>query len=139
MIHMKFIESTEMNVILPFLRLLNDQIPLDILQNRLKDMVKNSYQCIGVYDDDKLIGICGIWILVKYYVGKHLEVDDVVILPEYRGKNIGKELMQYVKHYAKENDCLAIELNCYVHNQKGNKFWRDGGFKQIGNHFQKKL
>ncbi|EQD69526.1 GCN5-related N-acetyltransferase, partial [mine drainage metagenome] len=37
------------------------------------------YQCAGLYDDGRLIGICGLWILTKYYVGKHIEPDNVVI------------------------------------------------------------
>ena len=102
-------------------------------------MMQQNYQCIGVFDDEKLIGICGIWILIKYYVGKHIELDNIVILPEYQNKNIGTELMAWIELYAKENNCVASELNCYVGNEDAHRFWKKEKYELIALHFQKKL
>jgi GNAT superfamily N-acetyltransferase len=102
-------------------------------------MLQQNYRCIDLYDQKKLIGIYGLWIPTKYYAGKHLEVDNVIILPEYQNKNIGTKLMQWIDTFAKENDCVANELNCYVKNDKAHKFWKKQGYKVIALHFQKKI
>lgn len=135
----KLVPKTKIYSILPLLRLLNDKISEQVLKNRLDEMINQGYECVGVYDKRKLIGISGLWILTKYYAGRHIEPDNVIIMPEYRGKGVGKLLMQWIYKYAKEKGCIASELNCYVTNEKGQKFWFNQGYKILGYHFQKKL
>ena len=102
-------------------------------------MMLQGYQCVGVYDDTKLVGISGIWVLTKYYVGKHIEPDNVFILPEYQGKGIGKLLMNWIFDYAKSIGCKASELNCYTENDAGQRFWKQQGYEVVGYHFRKKF
>jgi GNAT superfamily N-acetyltransferase len=70
-------------------------------------MVEKGYECVGVYDGNKMIGICGMWILTKYYVGRHIEPDNVMILPEYRGQGIGEKMMEWVYEYGRSKGCIA--------------------------------
>ena len=125
--------------IIPLLRTLNDDLSEDLLRSRLGEMVSQGYQCVGVYDDSNLIGICGLWIITKYYVGKHIEPDNVVFLPEYRSKGIGNELMAWIFEYGRTLGCEASELNCYLLNKKGQAFWEAQGYEAIGYHYQKRL
>ena len=137
MITFNFIAKEDIYSIIPFLHLLHKNIPEEILKERLDEMIEFNYKCIGIFDEKRLIGICGIWILVKYYVGKHIEADNVIILPEYRNKKIGKDLIKYIEEYAKDIGCIASELNCYIQNEEGKRFWEQEGYKAIGYHFQK--
>lgn len=125
--------------IIPLLQILDDRITGDVLSERLNEMFDKGYICLGVFDEDKLIGISGLWILTKYYVGRHIEPDDVVILPEYRGYGIGEKMMEWIYNFAKEQGCIASELNCYVGNSAGQKFWANEGYRIIGFHYQKKF
>jgi len=135
----KFIEAQNMKSIIPLVALLNPGTSEKILLERLNVMMENNYQCLGVYDKEKLIGVCGLWTLMKLYNGKHLEPDNVIILPEYRGKGIGELLMEWIDNYAAENNYEAIELNAYVENLKGVEFWKKTGYFIRGHHFQKLL
>ena len=119
--------------------MLDESLNETLLKERLGEMLGQNYRCIGIYDNEKLIGICGIWILTKYYVGKYIEPDNVVILPEYQGQNIGKQLMQWIYDYAQKINCVASELNCYVGNKKAQSFWEKEGYEVIGLHYQKKF
>ena len=125
--------------IIPLLQILNDAISEEVLKERLTEMIEKGYECVGVYEDDQLIGMCGLWILTKYYVGRHLEPDNVMILPEYRGKGIGEKMMQWVYEYGRSQGCIASELNCYVTNSAGQKFWANEGYRILGFHYQRKL
>jgi len=133
----KLIAKSKIYSILPLLKVLNDKIPEKTLKTRLDEMTKQGYKCVGVYDGSKLIGISGLWILTKYYIGRHIEPDNVVILPEYRDKGIGALLMQWIYEYSKKMGCVGSELNCYVTNRGGQKFWFEEGYKILGFHFQK--
>jgi GNAT superfamily N-acetyltransferase len=88
---------------------------------------------------DQLIGMSGLWLLNKYYVGKHIEPDNVMVLPEYRGNGIGEQLLEWITAYGKAQGCIASELNCYVNNSEGLKFWLNNGYKVLGFHCQKKF
>ncbi|WP_405382154.1 GNAT family N-acetyltransferase [Maribacter sp. LLG6340-A2] len=133
-----FIKNENLGGIIPFLELLNPKIGKVTLKERLNEMIAQNYQCIGVYDGGKLIGISGIWVLTKYYIGKHVEPDNVCILPEYQGKGIGRQLSDWIFDYAKSIGCEAAELNCYLGNVAGHKFWEQQGYEKVAYHFQKK-
>lgn len=134
----EFVPKENMNEILPLVQMLNNyKIPVEILKKRLQDMLRDGYQCLGVYDREVLIGICGVWVLNKLYVGKHVEPDNVFVMPEYRSSGVGKLMLDKVFEYAAEIGCDASELNCYIQNEKGIQFWNNLGFKAIGYHMQK--
>ena len=138
-IEFSLIDPAEMNVILPLLMELDPSIEKEVLEIRLSQMLVQGYECVGVYDEGNLIGICGIWMLVKYYVGKHIEPDDVFIKPAYRGKGIGEQLQLWLEQLAISRDCEALELNCYIANEAGCRFWEFVGYHKLGIHYRKKL
>ncbi|KAF3978564.1 MAG: GNAT family N-acetyltransferase [Methylococcales symbiont of Iophon sp. n. MRB-2018] len=135
----KLIDKTGIEVILPFLKKLDSSIPDIVLKTRLSEMVENGYECVGIYKGDELIGICGIWTLVKYYIGKHIEPDNVYIQPKHRNLGIGSQLNTWLKNFALSRGCEAVELNCYIKNEEGMRFWEANEYLPIGMHYQKKL
>lgn len=127
----------QMKSILPLVFLLNDeQIEYAVLEERLKSILAmGGYECIGVYDSEELIGICGLWILNKLYVGKHVEPDNVFIKEEYRSRGVGQLMMDYLFQFAKEIGCEGSEVNCYITNEKGQNFWECQGYKPLAYHY----
>ena len=138
-ISIQFIPTQQLQEIIPFWQLLDHNLSEEILLERLEEMIHQGYKCVGIYHQNKLIGVSGIWILIKYYIGKHLELDNVIILPEYQSKGIGKQLYTWILTYAKSIKCNSIELNCYVSNHAAQRFWINQGLDIAGYHFQKKL
>lgn len=137
--NISLIPQSSLHLILPFLELLNPKTEKSVLENRLEEMKNYNYHCVGVFDGDKLIAVSGFWILFKHYVGKHIEPDNVMVLPEYRSQKIGEKMMAFIYDYAKANGCVASELNCYVNNSGGLKFWINQGYRILGYHLQKKF
>jgi len=137
----QLIPHEEMDTILPLVFLLNKEtIPLVTLQKRLIEMLKmDNYECIGVYDEKELIGICGVWILNKLYAGKHAEPDNVFIKEAYRSQGVGELLLNWFFDYAKKMECEGAEVNFYVANEKGKKFWESQGFQPLAHHGFKTL
>ena len=92
-----------------------------------------------VFIDDVLVGISGGWLTERLYSGKQLEVDHFVLDPDFRSHGIGSVLLSHIETWAKHNDCLTLELNAYVGNSRGHKFYFQKGYKILGFHFQKNL
>lgn len=139
MYRIELIPKERLGIIMPYIKQLNENTDDAILEQRLQEIGTTNYQCAGVYDADKLIGISGIWVLVKFYNGKHIEPDNVIIHPDYRSKGVGELMMQWIHDYAKAEGCTVSELNCYVSNHKGVRFWIQQGYKILGYHMQKAL
>lgn len=137
--HIEFISEDKLPEVIPFWQLLDNTLSKELLSQRLQEMIRQDYKCVGIYEGNKLIGISGVWILVKYYMGKHIELDNVVIDPEYRGQGLGELLSEWVLTYAKSIGCNSAELNCYVSSFSAQKFWMNQGYKIVGYHFQQKI
>ncbi|TDQ29941.1 GNAT family N-acetyltransferase [Tenacibaculum caenipelagi] len=139
-IHFKPIHKKNILSILPLLQKINTTTPLDILKIRVLEMIDcSNYECVGVYDENKLIGISGLWYSVRHYVGKSVEPDHVIIDETYRGNNIGKQFFNWIYEYTKSKGYEAIELNTYTGNRKSHKFYYNEGFEIYGFHFVKIL
>ena len=134
-LEIKWIPKTDMESILPLAYLLNNKtVAMAVLRQRLAAMMPMGYRCIGAYDGELLIGICGIWTLNKLYRGKHLEPDNVYVLETHRNLGVGKQMMDFALAHAKETGCTGADVNVYLENEAGQRFWQDQGFKKAGYH-----
>lgn len=138
-VHFQLLDTTSKQHIAELLHELAPSFSVELLIERLSEMFARHYQCVGIYSNNSLIGICGLWILTKYYSGRHLEPDNVYIKPHFQNHGIGQQLNQWLVAFARQNGCNAIELNCYLENEKGQAFWAKNGFDAIGLHYSKKL
>jgi len=136
----KIIPASEILIISPLLQELGeDKLSVDILNQRILEMANQSYECIGIYNSNNLIGICGLWYQTRHYAGKSVETDHIIIDKKYRNKGIGDLLFKFVYSYAQEKDCKWVELNTYVSNYPSHKFYYNQGFVIKGYHFIKEL
>ena len=131
----KFIAPENILSIMPLLTQVNKKTPVEVLEKRLKEMVSQNYKCLGIYDGEKLIGICGLWFMTRHYCGRSMEPDHVMIDPAYQNKGIGKQLFEWLFKYADDNGIEATELNTYVNNHGSHKFYFNLGYIIKGYHF----
>src|SRR5687768_5826873 len=107
MISIKLIPKAEIHSILPLLEMLDSTIGRDTLVQRLNAMLEDhGYECVGIYDNRTLVGISGLWILTKYYIGKHIEPDNVFIHKDYRNRGLGQQLLEWIYNYGKSKGCF---------------------------------
>ena len=139
LLSIRLIEKEKLFCIIPLLQVLNASIDEKTLELHLTQMIQEGYQCIGAFEGEVLIGICGFWMLTKYYVGKHIEPDNVIVHPKYQSQGVGAKLLNYLENFALQEACVASELNCYDKNIKAHQFWEKEGYEIIAYHFQKKL
>lgn len=139
-IEFKILSIKELNEISVLGQQLNSKLTLEQIQLYLSQMFEQpNYICFGVYFNEKLIGISSGWTTVRFYSGKQLEVDNVIIDLNVQSKGIGKQFFQFIENWAKENDYKTIELNTYVQNSKSHKFYFNLGFSILGFHFWKNI
>lgn len=136
----KILDKNEINSIIPLAQELSEnKIPYSVLEARFQEMVNQNYECAVVYDNEKLIGVTGLWYCTRHYSGKSVELDHVIIDENYRNKGLGKEFMIWIENYVRVKGYEAIELNAYVQNYPSHKFYYNLGFEILGYHFLKKI
>lgn len=138
-ITIKIISKEKILDIIPLIKQLNKKTPTSLLKSRVLDMSLQNYECVVMYYKNKLVGICGIWYMTRHYIGKSMEVDHVVIDDSYRGKGFGKTFFNWIYKHALSKGCEASELNAYVNNSKGHKFYLNEGYAIKGFHYLKVL
>jgi GNAT superfamily N-acetyltransferase len=136
----KIIDKSDINSIIPLVqKLTNYKYSDEILEERFAEMVTQNYECAGIYDGEKIIGISGMWYCTRHYVGKSMEVDHVFIDDGYRNLGLGKQFFSWIYEYVKAKGYDSVELNTYVQNYPSHKFYYNEGFEILGYHFFKKL
>jgi len=133
----KLIPNENILIVLPLLKELNKKTSDEVLKNRLLEMATQNYKCIGMYVNDELIGISGLWFLTRHYCGKTVEPDHVVISKNHRNKGLGKKLFKWIYNYTQSIGYEATELNTYIENTKSHRFYENEGYKKLGFHYLK--
>ena len=132
--------KTDFSKVLPFIqKLMNHQFANELLLERFGEMFDQNYECWGVYVDNKLIGVFGLWFMTRHYAGKSCEPDHVYIDDSHRNKGLGKKVFAWIYEYARNKGCETSELNSYVSNFPSHKFYLNEGYEIWAHHFVKKL
>jgi GNAT superfamily N-acetyltransferase len=139
---LEFREMTirDINTIVPLANKLHPATTPEIIRAYLVEMFSlATYHCFGLWQNEKLVAVSNGWITVRFYSGRQLEVDNVIVDPDLRSQGVGKYFFAHIQEWALRHECKTIELNTYVQNSKSHKFYFNEGYKILGFHFQKVL
>jgi len=81
--------------------------------------------------ENRIAGWVGAAQAIMIEVMPHCEINGLVIDENYRGKGIGKLLVEKVKHWAKEKGNDKLTLHCNVKRTEAHLFYEHLGFKEI--------
>lgn len=130
----------DLSEIVKLTKFLNPEMSSELLLQRQTDMFSfQNHVCLGCYNGKDLVGLSSGWLTVRLYSGRQLEIDNVIIRPELQSKGIGARFLELLEGWARKNECLTLELNAYVENERAHKFYGVYGYKKLGFHFQKSL
>ena len=139
-IHFSLLSHNDIPQIVPLIKVFNEnKFSDEVLLNRFKEMFSQQYECVGIFDQNRLIGVAGLWYQMRHYSGRSCEVDHVYIDERFRSEGIGKKLFTFIEAHVTSKGCEAVELNTYVQNSASHKFYYNLGFKILGFHFLKEI
>jgi glucosamine-phosphate N-acetyltransferase len=104
-------------------------------QTQFKNMIyKNSFVYVIEYEN-KIIGSATLYLQLKFHndFEKAGLIEEVIINEKFRGKGLGKKLINYIINEAKKNNCYKIVLNA---EQKNAEFYSKLGFINKGIEFK---
>ena len=116
----------------------------DVFANLTDEELKDDYiknlerlTTIVALDNERIIGYLSY--AIKKHHKKKLDVDQLIVHDGYRGKGIGKMLMDEAYNIAKANGCDRIELNCWLFNENAIAMYEHIGYKRQRTIYEYKL
>ena len=126
--------------VLPLIqRLMGNRFSDEILHQRFLEMFDQNYECFGMFFEEELVGVFGLWFMTRHYAGRSCEQDHIFLKEEFRDQGFGKQLFAFIDSYSRSRGCETLELNSYVENYRSHKFYLNLGFVIKGYHFLKNL
>ena len=97
--------------------------------------MKQGYQLAYIAEGEKVLCVAGFVLGQKLAWGKHIYVDDFVSNEECRSHGAGHAMMEWLKGYAKQNNCQQLHLDSGVQRYMAHKFYLREGFIIASHHF----
>jgi GNAT superfamily N-acetyltransferase len=135
----ELVDKTEMLEQLSVLNELYPNLTLDEYSVELDEMLPHRYGQIAVFEEDECVAICGFWIGNKLWIGKYLELDNIVVRASHRSQGVGKLMFDFLERKAVEQQCKMLSLDSYTSNFQAHKFFYNEGYVPKGFHFVKLL
>ena len=114
--------------------LLNELYQNKLQYNRFKEIYdlklndKNSYYIVAIVDN-KIVGVLTLELQIKLHRARCQSfIEDLIVDKDYRGKGIGKALIEEAIRFSKQNDCEVVELTSFLDNVDAHRFYEKNGF-----------
>lgn len=104
---------------------------------QVKIQQEEGYVLITISEHEKVVALAGYRLMNLLYCGKILYIDDLITLPECRGKGYAGKLLVYIDEVAKNNTCKSIQLDSGHTRYDAHKLYFKSGFTISAFHFQK--
>jgi len=102
-------------------------------------ILNNNYKMVAGYVDDKIVAVSGYWIARMLYCGRYLQVSNFVVDENFRGRGVGKKILNYLENKARNLGCDKVVLDSYTENKKSHSLYFNEDFYIRGFHFMKDL
>jgi GNAT superfamily N-acetyltransferase len=119
----ELLTPAEFAALYPLIEQLNPELSRKQYNAMLKQARADGYRCFGGYHGKKLVAACGIWIMTRFWCGKFMEIDNLVVDQSQRNAGIGKLLLDEVEAVAKREKCQMVLAASYTHNTASHRFY----------------
>lgn len=132
--------ETDYTAVPAFVQLLEPQLETSTIRQRMARMRHAGWVCIGAWSPaDTLVAIAGVSTRTHFFSGTVDFVENVVVLPDWRGQGLGAALMQHLEARARARGSVKLTLDAYAVNQGARRFYEGLGYDPRGIHYVRDL
>lgn len=130
------IEYDRMASILPLIAELNPDLPAETLERRLTEMLERGYRCVAArIPGGEIVGVAGFWTGCRFWCGRYIDADNVIVSEDYRNRGVGAALMDWIHAEGRRMGCAVAVLDSYVTFVDAHRFYERMGYEKVGYHF----
>lgn len=127
--------DTEIQGCFPALSVLRPHLRQDDFIDRIRCQQQQGYSLAFLGLDGRAVSVAGFRHLEFLAWGKVLYIDNLVTLPEARGKGFGGKLLDEVIAYARAEGCDAVHLDSGFQRHDAHRLYLNHGFRLECHHF----
>jgi N-acetylglutamate synthase-like GNAT family acetyltransferase len=102
-------------------------------------ITRDDFHIILAEENRQIVALCVAYEFPKILDGYHrMVIEELVVVPRYRGRGIGKRLMEYMENLASEKNIKIVKVATGTE-LKANDFYRKLGYIHFENSYRKKL
>lgn len=106
----------------------------------VEEMIQvSNFKMICAFSGDKMVGVCGYFVLLMLYCGRYLQISNLVVDKDSRSLGVGSELMHAAEKIGRSLGCKKFVLDSYTENKKSHSLYYRESFYIRGFHFMKDL
>ena len=106
--------------------------PVEEMRALVAERIKHDFPQFVAHASDKVVGWCNITPVNDRTTTKHIGVVGIGLLPEFRGKGIGRQLLGATLEKAIGNGLTRIELDVWEKNESAIALYKKFGFEIEG-------
>jgi ribosomal protein S18 acetylase RimI-like enzyme len=120
----------------------------DVLKPYLEFMFKRLEERGGVVfvaeAEGKIVGFVCLWLRnredeMMNVPGEYAYVSDLVVMPEFRGRRLGYELLRAAEDYARSHGATWLKIGVLARNERARRLYVDFGFEEKAVFLSKEL
>lgn len=131
------LKPREMPSIWPLIAEHNPGMRKPLFSRRLKAMQALGYHAVAAFEGSRMIAVSGFWLGMRFWCGRHLEVDNFIVTATHRRSGIGAELLRWLEQKAQAECCELMGLDVYSDSFLAHRFYHRHGFVMTGYHMTK--
>lgn len=107
--------------------------------SQIKAQIQNGYHLYYFSYAGEIVSLAGCAVRTNLAWGRYLYIDDLISSENNRSNGYGKEILEYVKNFARSEGCEEIHLDSGVQRFGAHKFYLREGFFISSHHFSYKI
>lgn len=136
----KSIESLqESTAVFQIIKDIRTHLDLESYLETLSSAKEQGYQLLGLYEKEQCLALMGFRTLVDFVHGKHLYIDDLVVVAERRSQGLGVILLKHAEDLARSLNCKQVRLCTGIENERAKKFYENNNWNLRAIVYKKKL
>ncbi|HIC45078.1 MAG TPA: GNAT family N-acetyltransferase [Sulfurimonas sp.] len=121
------------------MKVLRVNLNAEYFVDQIKQQIKEGYELYYLLKNNSICSLVGCKVSQNLAWGKHLYISDFVSNEKERSLGYGKEVLDYLKIYAKTQGCEEIHLDSGVQRFEAHSFYLREGFKIASHHLSYKI
>ncbi len=98
---------------------------------RIGRIINSNENCAFVaVAENKIVGWIHGFYTLRIESDPFVEIGGLIVDPDFRGRQIGKQLIASVKHWAKKQEVQKLKVRCNTKRTESHKFYETIGFKE---------